>query len=466
MNAIKYDTSTINTLDTLLAKGNGVRGMLESGEDLYEEAFEEWRTGSQDFILEKLGEDSQFYRDFTMRVTEPTLSSCDIGIDTLTAIRRLLEESRPKKDEPSAAVKTVPQEKPKKERTPAAAVEQEKAQSPTLPSPEIKVIPKTHTLQRLDTLIAKGKGVRGMFGSAGGLHEEAFDEWKVSSLDFILEEFGEDSQYYKDFTARTAKPTLPSCNIGIGVLTAIKISLEESFLKEAELPAAAETESLKKPDVKKPPAAIQEKEKVERPEPPRLKFADIPTEETSTVTAEAKKTQEKPETGKPPALIVEEKMKLRPAKKLRQKVGKVPAKGPVKEEPREAGDSSGIRILGNMLWQAQVQLSQEHKDAAAVLCGAVLEEALRWMCSKHEIPVKEWDTVGDLNDKLLSKRVYDESTHNKVVSWWYLREDAQSANYIYEKNDVANMASGLHDFLKDHFPAFAAQNPGGKAGEA
>ncbi len=451
MNAIKYDTGTINTLDTLLAKGNGVRGMLASGEDLYEDAFEEWSTGSQDFILEKLGEDSQFYRDFTMRVTEPTLLSCDTGIEILTAIRRSLEESRPKKDEPSAAVKTAPQEK---------------AQVPTRPSPEIKVIPKTHTLQRLDTLIAKGKGVMGMFGSAGGLHEDAFEEWRISSQDFIREEFGEDSQYYKDFATRTAKPTLPSCNIGIGVLTAIKMSLEKPLPRETELPVTAETRPQEKPKAEKPPAVIQEKEKVERPEPPRLKFADVPTEETSTVTAEAKKPQEKSETGKPPALIVEEKMRLRPAKKLRQKVGKVPAKGPVKEEPREAGDSSGIRILGNMLWQAQVQLSQEHKDAATVLCGAVLEEALRWMCSKHDIPAKEWDTVGDLNDKLLGKGVYDESTHNKVVSWWYLREDAQSANYIYDKKDVANMASGLHDFLKDHFPAFAAQNPGGKAGEA
>lgn len=110
-----------------------------------------------------------------------------------------------------------------------------------------------------------------------------------------------------------------------------------------------------------------------------------------------------------------------------------------------------VEALENLLWQAQVQLSQGHKDAAAVLCGGVSEVALRYLSTVHNIPVKEWDTMGDLNDKLLDNGVYGDSTHKKFVSWWYLREDALAANYdAYNKNDVASTLRGVEDFLKQH----------------
>ena len=112
---------------------------------------------------------------------------------------------------------------------------------------------------------------------------------------------------------------------------------------------------------------------------------------------------------------------------------------------------STAETLENLLWQAQVQLSQGHKEAAAVLCGGVSEVALRYLCTVHNIPVKEWDTMGDLNDKLLDNGVCGDSTHKKFVSWWYLREDALTANYdAYSKNDVASMLRGVEDFLKQH----------------
>ncbi len=90
------------------------------------------------------------------------------------------------------------------------------------------------TLATLDSLLAKGTGVSGMFGSARDDHKEAFQKWKASSLDFISESLGEDNQYYKDFASRVTDVTLSNCNIGIGVLAAIKKSLEEVLPKEAE----------------------------------------------------------------------------------------------------------------------------------------------------------------------------------------------------------------------------------------
>ena len=124
---------------------------------------------------------------------------------------------------------------------------------------------------------------------------------------------------------------------------------------------------------------------------------------------------------------------------------------PFAPEPAEVPPMTAVETLENLLWQAHVQLSQGHKDAAAVLCGAVSEAALRRLCTMHNIPVKEWDTMGDLNDKLLDNGVYDDAVHKKFVSCWYLREDAQSVNFdAYNKNDVGSMLRAVEDLLKQH----------------
>ncbi len=307
-----------------------------------------------------------------------------------------------------------------------------------------------NTLETLDTLIAKGKGVRGMFGSAQGLQEEAFEEWKTSSLDFLLDELGEDSQFYKDFATRVNKATLSTCNIGVGVLTAVKNSLEES--KKAEPP---------------PPAAVEKGEE-ELLEKLRSATKETTKKEPVTTTTPGKQLWKKAKAKKTPAPIKDKEKETQPPEQPHQAPKRPPKKRPVKKGPREVEQPSCMEMLENMLWQAKVQLSQGHKDAAAVLCGAVLEEALKWMCARHNIAAREWDTTGNLSDKLRSKGVYDESMHKKLVSWWYLREDAQSVNFdSYDKKDVATMIKGLQDFLKDYTSTSTptAQDPDNKDSE-
>ncbi len=315
-------------------------------------------------------------------------------------------------------------------------------------------------LKLLDGLIGKGKGVRGMFGSAEGFHEEAFEEWKTSSLDFMLEELGEDNRFYRDFDTRVNKVSLSSCSVGIGVLTALRRSLVEPPPGEEAGPPPAEKPK-KKPVAKKPKPDITEaKESPQPPERLRLKLEEVPAEETHA--AGTKPAQEKPLPEKPPTVDAKEKRKKKkkkeekpqPPEQSRPEAEETAKKEPVKEEACETKLPTGLEIQENILWQAQVQLSQGRKDAAAVLCGAVLEVALRSLCTKDNIPVKEWDTIGDLNDKLLDKGVYDEAKHSEFVSWWHLREDAAAVNFdVYSKGDVAAMIKGVHDFLKDFFPA-------------
>ncbi|MEE9201166.1 MAG: hypothetical protein V3V45_06970, partial [Candidatus Brocadiales bacterium] len=387
----------------------------------------------------------------------------------------------------------------------------------------------TDELEVVDGLLAKGKGVRGMFGSSEGLQEEAFEEWRAGSLDFIMEQLGENSQLYMDFHRHTSKATLSTCNIGIGILTAVKRSLVEShdektglstlltaatrlsreeahekkaqFSKEPGLrledivpeepatpetkipqqePLAEEPVIIEEQGADKPPSKVLVKKGEQKPpEQPRLKLEDTPAEEapaTGPETAEkeptveklrpvAKKNPKEEPSGTADTSTVSHGVEKPPQEAIGEKVSAQPPEHPVsetqeiskkhrqvKDETRKAELPSGMDIQEDILWQAQVQLSQGRKDAAAVLCGAVLEEILKCLCVKHNIPTREWDTIGDLSNKLLSQGVYDESTHSKFISWWYLREDAHAVNFdAYSKPDVADMINGVHDFLKKCF---------------
>ncbi|MCP4365862.1 MAG: hypothetical protein GY800_11275 [Planctomycetes bacterium] len=541
-------TGSINEINALTAKGKGVRGMFGSKEGLHEEAFEEWKTSSQDFLMEQLGEDSQFYKDFASRVTNASLSCCSTGIGVLIAARKSLEDAGP-----------AEHAKPVESLEPAMAAAPPEEPQIEPPQPE-RPEPVMDFPQKLDSLIAMGKGVRDKFGTASGVSKEAFEEWRACSHQFLSEEFGQDNLFFQDFASKVNEATLVACNIGIGILLAVKRSQEESRVKRAGAPVVTTqaTEPQVTPEAEAPPAPAteEEKEPVEEAAPPEqfhLVTEEAPERERATVTEPAKPEpevekpappeakEERAETPKeavapsaeepqplPPVPIVErpptppaeeekepvEEAALpeqppvvakktskrgrsvaatqKPGAKLKKKKPARPVtkeekaetpKGPeqfhlVTEEapereratviepakpepevekpaapsPEVPGVSMNtVEVLENLWWQAQVQLSQGHKDAAAVLCGGVCEVVLRYLCAVHNIPVKEWDTIGDLNDKLLDNGVYDDSTHKKFVSWWYLREDALAANYdAYNKNDVASMLRGVEGVLKQH----------------
>ncbi len=464
-------TGSINEINTLIAKGKGVRGMFGSEGGLREDAFEEWKTSSQDFLMERLGEDSQFYKDFASRVTKASLSCCSIGIGVLITARKSLEDAGP-----------AEHAKPVESLGPAMAAAPPEEPQIEPPQPE-RPEPIIDFPQRLSSLIVMGKGVRDTFDTANGVSTEAFEEWRACSHQLLSEEFGQDDLFFQDFANRVNEATLVVCNIGIGILLSVNGSLEESRVKRAAAPPAPATEEAKEPveeaaPPEQPPVAAKKTSKRGRPvaatqkpgaELKKKKPARPVTKEKKAEThkkeivASAQQVQPKPEEEKLSAPPHEKEIKLQPEElpvtategvpKEEGAVATTPPEkpqAPFAPEPAEISMST-VEALENLWWQAQVQLSQGHKDAAAVLCGGVSEVALRYLCAVHNIPVKEWDTMGDLNDKLLENGVYGDSTHKKFVSWWYLREDALAANYdAYNKNDVASMLRGVEGVLKQH----------------
>jgi hypothetical protein len=89
--------------------------------------------------------------------------------------------------------------------------------------------------------------------------------------------------------------------------------------------------------------------------------------------------------------------------------------------------------------------------AAVVLAGSTLEEHLRKLSQKHNLPVV--DSIDKMNQALRQKGVYPQSTWRSISSWYDLRTDAAHGKQrTYSHQEVQNMISGVRDVI-NRYPA-------------
>jgi hypothetical protein len=94
---------------------------------------------------------------------------------------------------------------------------------------------------------------------------------------------------------------------------------------------------------------------------------------------------------------------------------------------------------------------QGYKDAAAVIVGSLLEQHLRDLCTKSQIPIeangkrKKADT---LNAELAGKAVYSKLEQKNVTAWLGLRNEAAHGNYTaYGPDQVALLIQSIEAFM-------------------
>ena len=100
-------------------------------------------------------------------------------------------------------------------------------------------------------------------------------------------------------------------------------------------------------------------------------------------------------------------------------------------------------------------LEEGYKDAAAVTIGAVLEDGLRKLCSKHGIetikPNGSFMTIDPLNAELAKKNVYSKLVQKQVTSWAHIRNKAAHGEYEeYNKEQVQMMLLFVQGFAGQH----------------
>jgi len=107
-------------------------------------------------------------------------------------------------------------------------------------------------------------------------------------------------------------------------------------------------------------------------------------------------------------------------------------------------------VFGDILEQAKHLLSENYKDAAAVMIRAVLESTLRKLCEKHQLQFSPKDTIHPLNN-LLKDKAYNQIIHKQIITWADLRNKAAHGEFSeYDINQVSDMMKWVEEFVSSN----------------
>ncbi|TKJ39626.1 MAG: hypothetical protein CEE38_00715 [Planctomycetes bacterium B3_Pla] len=112
-------------------------------------------------------------------------------------------------------------------------------------------------------------------------------------------------------------------------------------------------------------------------------------------------------------------------------------------------------VFADFVEMAEHLLEAGYKDAAAVMCGSVLEEHLRQLCTKNGISThvdkddKQIPKKADrLNSELAKNEVYSKLDQKMVTAWLDLRNKAAHGQYSeYTDDQVKNMLFAVTEFM-------------------
>jgi hypothetical protein len=112
-------------------------------------------------------------------------------------------------------------------------------------------------------------------------------------------------------------------------------------------------------------------------------------------------------------------------------------------------------VFADFIEMAEHLLYNGYKDPAAVMCGSVLEEHLRQLCAKHDIPIlveKKGNEVpvnaDKLNSDLAKSEVYNKLDQKTVTASLDLRNKAAHGRYDeYTGDQVRNMIHSVTEFI-------------------
>src|SRR3972149_5775810 len=100
----------------------------------------------------------------------------------------------------------------------------------------------------------------------------------------------------------------------------------------------------------------------------------------------------------------------------------------------------------DFLMQASRLLDEKSKDAAAMLIGAVLEDALRQLCQLHGVP--KGDGIEKMNMPLKNAGIYGLPQQQQITAWAAIRNKAAHGKFDdYNINEVKLMHQGVSDFI-------------------
>lgn len=96
-------------------------------------------------------------------------------------------------------------------------------------------------------------------------------------------------------------------------------------------------------------------------------------------------------------------------------------------------------------------LDKGHKDVASVIIGSILEDKLRQLSTKHNLPLKDnkdkYLTIDPLNINLCKAGVYNLTIQKEIIPLAYIRNNAAHGKYeAYNSKQVSNLYQYVIDF--------------------
>jgi hypothetical protein len=96
-------------------------------------------------------------------------------------------------------------------------------------------------------------------------------------------------------------------------------------------------------------------------------------------------------------------------------------------------------------------LTASYHVPAASLAGAVLEDTLRKLCEKHDVPLPENTKIDRLNGELARAQVYDKLVQKRITAIADIRNNADHGHFDkFRKEDVEDMIKWIRSFAADH----------------
>lgn len=109
-------------------------------------------------------------------------------------------------------------------------------------------------------------------------------------------------------------------------------------------------------------------------------------------------------------------------------------------------------VFDELLEQGQALLQAGYKGPAAVVIGAVLEDALRKLCGKNSITLSDKPKLDRMNADLVKANVYNVLTQKKITALAGIRNDAAHGKWeSFSPADVEGMLQWTRDFMQRHF---------------
>ncbi len=110
-------------------------------------------------------------------------------------------------------------------------------------------------------------------------------------------------------------------------------------------------------------------------------------------------------------------------------------------------------VFDEFLEQAGHLLDSGYYQPAAVVIGSVLEDGLRKLCARHDIPLPAKPKLDTMNATFAKQGVYSKLTQKRITALADIRNKAAHGEWDeFTETDVENMLRDVRQFMEEHLP--------------